>query len=58
MRKCFDNIKRIKFIEAEELTEIEAMISAEPEAEPEMVYFSEIIKIEGPVECWLLRIED
>lgn len=32
LRKCFDNIKRIKFVDAPEITQIQAMISAEPEA--------------------------
>lgn len=34
------------------------MISADPEKDPEIVYFNTPIKIEGPVECWLSRIED
>lgn len=37
LRKCFDNINRIKFTEEEDSREVIAMISAEPENMPEIV---------------------
>lgn len=40
LRKCFDNINRIKFTDVEESKEIVAMQSAEPETMPEIVPFS------------------
>lgn len=40
LRKCFDNINKIKFADGSDLSEIEAMISAEPEADPEVVLFN------------------
>ena len=58
MRKCFDNINRIKFTEEEDSREVIAMISAEPENMPEIVQFtsSVIISAEDKVENWLMRI--
>ena len=58
LRKCFDNIKRIKINEEEKKAKIVAMISADPDNDQEEVEFLTPIKVEGPVECWLLRIED
>ena len=59
IEKCFDNIKKIKFIKNKETNkeEIEAMISAEPEKDPEIVKFKNIVQVKGPVENWLLDIE-
>ena len=59
LRKCFDNINRIQFTEDEESREIVAMISAEPEQQPELVKFSESVFIlpEDKVESWLTKIE-
>lgn len=37
LRKCFDNINKIKFTEDEDSREIIGMISAEPENMPEHV---------------------
>jgi len=56
LRKCFDNINRIKFSEVEDSVEIIAMQSAEPETQPEVIPFSQIVRAEGPVEHWLLKI--
>jgi len=58
LRKCFDNIQRIKFTEGKESREIVAMISAEPEIEPEIVEFSNSVMAAGIVETWLSNIED
>jgi len=60
LRKCFDNINRIKFniSEDEQSKEIIAMISAEPETEPETVPFSKSVMAEGPVEHWLFNIQE
>ena len=60
LRKCFDNINRIKFTEEEDSREVMAMVSAEPENMPEVVVFSTnvIIAPEDKVENWLKRIEE
>lgn len=58
LRKCFDNINRIEFTDVEESKEIIAMISAEPETMPEKVKFSSSVFSEGPVEHWLMRIQE
>ena len=58
LRKCFDNINRIEFTDVEESREIVAMISAEPETMPEYVKFSASVFSEGPVEHWLMRIQE
>ena len=58
LQKCFDNIKRIKFTEGQDSVDITAMISADPEQEPEVVRFSEIVKATGLVEGWLKKIEE
>lgn len=58
LQKCFDNIKRIKFTEGQDSVDIYAMVSADPEAEPETVKFSEMVKATGLVEGWLKKIED
>jgi dynein heavy chain len=60
LRKCFDNINRIKFTEEEDSREVRAMVSAEPENMPEEVAFNEnVIISEGDkVENWLKRIEE
>lgn len=34
------------------------MVSADPEADPEKVAFSNPVSTDGPVESWLLRIEE
>lgn len=57
LRKCFDNIKRIEFTKVEESKEIVAMISAEPESEPEIVPFSKSVFATSSVEIWLTGIE-
>jgi len=61
LRKCFDNINRIKFEEVDEHTQkVVAMISAEPENMPEEVQFAVPVEI-GPgdkVENWLKAIEE
>lgn len=58
MQKCFDNIKSIKFTEGQDSVEIYAMVSLDPEADPETVEFTEIVKAVGLVEGWLKKIED
>ena len=60
LRKCFDNINRIKFTEEEESREVVEMVSAEPENMPELVKFSEsvIITPDDKVENWLMRIQN
>ena len=58
LRKCFDNINRIEFTDVEESREIIAMISAEPETLPEKVKFSASVISEGPVEHWLMKIQE
>lgn len=58
LRKCFDNIMRIKFTDGRESKEIVAMISAEPELEPEYVEFSNPVFAAGIVETWLSQIEE
>jgi dynein heavy chain len=60
LRKCFDNINRIKFTEEEDSREIIAMQSAEPEVMPEIVDFSQsvIILPEDKVENWLMKIQE
>ena len=56
LEKCFDNIKRIKFTEGQDSVDIFAMVSADPEVDPETVKFSEMVKATGLVEGWLKRI--
>lgn len=58
LRKCFDNIKRIKFKDEEDSKDIIAMISAEPEAMPETVPFSKVVTATSQVEAWLSAIEE
>lgn len=60
LRKCFDNINRIRFTEEEDSREVIAMVSAEPENMPELVMFdkSVVIEPEDKVENWLKKIED
>lgn len=58
LRKCFDNINRIEFTDVEESREIISMISAEPETMPEVVKFSASVFAEGPVEHWLMKIQE
>ena len=60
LRKCFDNIKAVKFGSAEDGKEndILAMIGADPEQDPEVVHFTTPITAQGPVEDWLTAIED
>ena len=58
LRKCFDNINRVAFSDVEESREIIAMISAEPETEPERVPFSKSVMAEGAVEFWLFNIQE
>ncbi len=58
LRKCFDNINRIKFTEEDESREIIAMQSAEPETMPEIIPFSKSVFSEGAVEHWLMRIQE
>lgn len=58
LRKCFDNINRIKFTETEDSRDIVAMQSAEPEVQPELISFSQTVVAEGPVEHWLLKLQN
>jgi len=58
LRKCFDNINKINFTEEEHSKEIVAMVSAEPETDPETVPFSNSVIAEGPVEHWLFNIQE
>lgn len=58
MQKCFDNIKSIKFTEGQDSVDIYAMVSLDPEAEPETVQFTEMVKAVGLVEGWLRKIEE
>eukprot|EP00828_Plagiopyla_frontata_P006289 TRINITY_DN1271_c0_g1_i2.p1 TRINITY_DN1271_c0_g1~~TRINITY_DN1271_c0_g1_i2.p1 ORF type:complete len:1883 (-),score=297.33 TRINITY_DN1271_c0_g1_i2:372-6020(-) len=60
LRKCFDNINRIKFTEEEDSHEIIAMVSAEPETMPELTPFSNSVHIlpEDKVENWLHKIQE
>ena len=52
IRTCFDGMNRIKFGDAHDSKEILAMISADPEVEPELVIFSEKVMAVGVVEKW------
>lgn len=45
LRKCFDNINKIRFTEEEDSREIIAMQSADPETMPELVPFSSSVVI-------------
>ena len=58
LRKCFDNINKIEFTDVEESKEIISMTSAEPETMPETVKFSASVFTEGPVEIWLMKIQE
>ena len=58
LQKCFDNIKSIKFTEGQDSVDIYAMVSADPEGDPETVKFTEIVKAVGLVEGWLKKIEE
>lgn len=60
LRKCFDNINRIRFTDVEDSKEIIAMQSAEPEIMPEKVPFSSSVLIlpEDRVEQWLMKIQE
>lgn len=59
LRKCFDNINRIRFGDGDDSKEIVAMISADPEAQPEKVLFHKVVNIlpEDKPETWLTKIE-
>ena len=39
LKKCFDNMNKIIFTEEEDSREIIGMISTQPEADPETIYF-------------------
>lgn len=58
LRKCFDNIKSIKISEKEGVFSIDAMVSVDPDNDQEVVPFVTPILVEGPVERWLLKIEE
>jgi dynein heavy chain len=59
LRKCFDNLKSIQFAESEgEKETIVAMVSAEPEADKEVVEFQTPVIARGPIEMWLKQIEE
>lgn len=59
LRKCFDNIKSIRFEDSEmEKEKIIAMISAEPESDKEIVEFNLPVIAKGPIEEWLRKIEE
>ena len=51
-------MNRIIFTEEEDSREIIGMISTQPEADPETVYFVDSVMAEGPVESWLGDIEN
>ena len=57
LRKCFDNIKAVEF-SADDETSIVAMVSADPEADREVVHFETPVAAQGPVEGWLGAIEE
>ena len=56
LKKCFDNMNKIIFTEEEESREIIAMVSTQPEDDPETVNFTNSIMAEGPVESWMNSI--
>lgn len=59
LRKCFDNIKAIRFEDAEGDKEtILGMVSAEPEDDKETVAFDQPVLAKGPIESWLKCIEE
>ena len=60
LRKCFDNINRIRFTDVDDSREIIAMQSAEPEIMPEKVPLSSSVLIlpEDRVEQWLMKIQE
>ena len=57
LKKCFDNMNKIIFTEEEDSKKIIAMVSTQPEDDPETVNFSESVMAEGPVESWMNSIQ-